>query len=311
MDRRISILSLTVALMAGCGSNDSSPGSDAASTDGASTTDALVGSSRCTSEDNKKVYVVATNLMGEESRLYRFDPSDLSYTEIGILDCPQGRVISMAVDRDGTGWTTSYDGSLNRVNLQDASCTTTGLVTDQLGIRRFGMGYATVGEVSEGGLQPEKLFITATGSWFGPPEEPYRKLAVIDTQTLQLEMVGNLEAPTPANMELTGTGDGRLFGMVLDVRDLRNIIVSVDELNPDTGATILRKVVPLDAKSGFAFAHWGGDFWLFTEADDGKARVLQFDFDGGQVVQTVDTDLGFDGTIVGAGVSTCAPIRID
>ena len=300
----LALVFLGLLCSAACGSDSN------AATEGDAALDEVDASSsapeRCTDEDNQKIFVVGTNLNGSESHLYRFDPAELTYTHIGQLSCPGSRIISMAVDRNGTGWATSYDGSLSQIDTQDASCAATGMETGQHSIGNFGMGYATVGDTEE-----EKLYITATGGWYGPPGEPYRKLAAIDTDSLLIDMVGNLEAPTPANMELTGTGDGRLFGMIVDVRDLSNLIISVDQLNPDTGATIATKIVPLDAKSGFAFAHWGGDFWLFTGAPDGKARVLQFDFDNGAVVQTVDVELGFPGTIVGAGVSTCAPIRID
>ncbi|MCA9590689.1 MAG: hypothetical protein KC657_35560, partial [Myxococcales bacterium] len=53
----------------------------------------------------------------------------------------------------------------------------------------------------------------------------------------------------------------------------------------------------------FAFAHWGGDFWLFT-APQGKSQVTRLKYDDG-TVETVKTDVGFE--VVGAGVSTCAP----
>lgn len=264
---------------------------------------------RCVGENVKKVFVVTTDLsaLPYESHLFRFDPTDVSYTHIGELSCPGSFLRTMAVDRDGLGWGSMGDGSLVRIDTETADCTASGMELEQHSISRYGMGYATLGESDS-----EKLYITATGSdWSGQANQPYRKLAAIDTNTLLIDLIGDLEAPVPANMELTGTGDGRLFGMVLDVRDLRNIIVSVDELNADTAATISSKTVPLEANSGFAFAHWGGDFWLFTEADDGKARVAQFDFETGVVEQTVDVDLGVAGSIVGAGVSTCAPIRID
>ncbi len=303
---------MSLSLVA-CGSGDGDGDDGNPGTPDASPTEPRIDgggeASRCDREDAKKVFVITTALgtAEAESNLYQFNPEDVSYTHVGKLECPGVFLRSMAVDRDGTGWGSMGDGSLVQINTETAECSASGMETRQHSISRYGMGYATVGAT-----ETEKLYITAEGSdWSGQPDSPYRKLAVINTDTLVIDLVGDLEAPVPANMELTGTGDGRLFGMVLDVRDLRNIIVSVDELNADTGATIESKVVPLEANGGFAFAHWGGDFWLFTESDEGLARVAQFDFDTGEVVQTVDTQLDIEGTIVGAGVSTCAPIIIE
>jgi hypothetical protein len=60
---------------------------------------------------------------------------------------------------------------------------------------------------------------------------------------------------------------------------------------------------------GFAFAQWGGDFWLFTAVRDPTlpAFVAQYSFDAGTVVKTLTGDVGGQSAIVGAGVSTCAP----
>jgi hypothetical protein len=53
---------------------------------------------------------------------------------------------------------------------------------------------------------------------------------------------------------------------------------------------------------GFAF--WGGNFWLFT-ASGGAAKVDTFDT-ATSTTTTVLPNIGF--TVVGAGVSTCAPV---
>jgi hypothetical protein len=259
----------------------------------------------CVGEALTKVFVLATELgtATPTSHLLRFDPETLTYTDIGVIRCEtEGSFLrSMAVDRSGTAWVSSGRGALFRVSTTDASCTATGMELEQHQIRNYGMGFATVGTSSE-----ERLFITAEGGWW-MDGLAYRRLAAIDRSDLRIDMIGDIDAPTPANMELTGTGDGRLFGMVLDVRNLRNIVVSVELLDADTGGTIERKVVPLEARGGFAFAQWGGNFWLFTEAPGGEARAAEFDWESGEVLRTVDVALDVPGTIVGAGVSTCAP----
>lgn len=260
----------------------------------------------CQDEASQKVFVLTTDLddPARESHLLRFDPESLTYTEIGRVDCGLSEyqfLRSMAVDRRGTAYASTGQGELYAIDTTTAACRATGMETGQEQVRRYGMGYATVGDTDE-----ERLYITAEGDWW-EDGVAWRRLAVIDTSTLTISTIGDIDAPTPANMELTGTGDGRLFGMVLDVRNLRNIIVTIELLDVSTGGTLERKQVPLQARSGFAFAHWGGDFWLFTEAPDGSARVARFDWETGTVEQTVDTPLEVPGTIVGAGVSTCAP----
>ena len=263
------------------------------------------GASDCLGEAITRVYLLTTDLGSteHESHLLQFDPETLAYTDLGRIDCDIGTQIlrSMAVDRDGTAWVSTSRGELYTVDTTTIACRPTGMATDQEQVRNYGMGFATIGSSSD-----EELYITAEGGWW-MDGVAYRRLGVIDRTTLTLTLLGDIDAPTPANMELTGTGDGRLFGMVLDVRNLRNIIVSVELLDASDAHTIERRVVPLTPRGGFAFAQWGGDFWLFTEAPDGSARVAQFDWDESAVVQTVDTPLTVPGTIVGAGVSTCAP----
>ncbi|RLB45520.1 MAG: hypothetical protein DRJ42_29735 [Deltaproteobacteria bacterium] len=308
------LVALSVVTGAACG--DDSPASDGGADGSAMVRDSAVGPDSaprdatvfddCTDEANKKVWILTTDLGAatRESHLLRFDPELLTYTDIGELRCElEGTNIlrSMAVDRAGTAWVSSSRGALYRVDTTTAACVATGMETGQEQVRNYGMGFATVGDTTE-----ERLFITAEGGWW-MDGLAYRRLGAIDTSTLGLSIIGDIDAPTPANMELTGTGDGRLFGMVLDVRNLRDIIVSIELLDAATGGTLERKVAPIEARSGFAFAQWGGDFWLFTEAPDESARVVQFDFDAGTVVQTVDVTLDVPGTIVGAGVSTCAP----
>lgn len=308
---------LALALALGCAEPPASPGPDGGDAGGDAPDAARVDASAprgdggpppatdCLGEALDQVFVLVTDLDGSgESHLLRFDPETASYAVVGEVRCPveTGYLTSMAVSRDGVAYATDHGGNLHAIDTDDASCRATGMETGQEGARRFGMGYATVGDSSE-----ERLYITAEGDWYRDETTPWRRLLSIDTGALTVTTIGELEAPTPANMELTGTGDSRLFGMVIDVRNIRALVVTIELLDADTGATLERKRVDLDARSGFAFAQWGGDFWLFTEAPDGSARVARFDWETGEIVDTIDTPLEVPGTIIGAGVSTCAP----
>jgi hypothetical protein len=55
---------------------------------------------------------------------------------------------------------------------------------------------------------------------------------------------------------------------------------------------------------GFAFAHWGGDYWLFT-APSGSTVVTDFVY---ATATSTDVVLNAGFKVVGAGVSTCAPL---
>jgi len=59
----------------------------------------------------------------------------------------------------------------------------------------------------------------------------------------------------------------------------------------------------------WAFAFWGGDFWIFHRANVLEhTKIYQVKRADGSMTKAMD-DSGYN--IVGAGVSTCAPISID
>ena len=60
--------------------------------------------------------------------------------------------------------------------------------------------------------------------------------------------------------------------------------------------------------TAYAFAHWGGHFWVFLQKNaETNTTVYQIDGMTG-VISTTTPATGR--TIVGAGVSTCAPVVI-
>jgi hypothetical protein len=83
----------------------------------------------------------------------------------------------------------------------------------------------------------------------------------------------------------------------------------IARVSPATGEeTEAINVTGIDGQpNAWAFAHWGGDFWLFYKSQsDPSSCVLRVKRSG--VVEEVLTDTGR--YIVGAGVSTCAPLYI-
>ena len=238
-------------------------------------------------EELKQIYAVT-----EGNELYRFAPATLAMTRIGTVSCPTSGFggatpFSMAVDRKGVGWVLFSDGHIFHVSTKDASCTATSFVPDQSGFHTFGMAFVS----DSAGSSSESLYVADYAS---------KGVARIDTGTLALKVVGNYGGKSPGAGELTGTGDARMFAF------FNKTPSSVAQLDPATSAIMAEKPVPgLTVGLGWAFAHWGGDFWLFT-APSGSSKVTQFDFASGTGKDVV-TGLGY--VIVGAGVSTCAPTK--
>jgi len=111
-------------------------------------------------------------------------------------------------------------------------------------------------------------------------------------------------SPPIPGPELTGTGAGQLFGFYTnpDPTGTGSHIVQID---PSTGVLLmdypLQVGMPNDA---WAFAYWGGVFWVFTSpAPGGQTTVTRFD----PVTRSETTATTLGATVVGAGVSTCAP----
>jgi hypothetical protein len=237
----------------------------------------------CT-ENNRQIYLVT-----KENDLYRFAPESLALTRVGRLDCASGLAtpFSMAVDRVGTAWVLFSDGHLFKVSTTDARCTPTAFEPGQQGFTRFGMAFATDGA---GG---ESLF-AADGEGEG--------LATIDTSTLSLSFVGSYQGAASTG-ELTGTGSGRLFAFFEKAPPAN--LPRIVELDRESGRITDEKgLAGTEIGAGWAFAHWGGDFWLFT-APGSRSQVDLYEYTTGET-RTVLRDLDF--VIVGAGVSTCAPV---
>lgn len=227
----------------------------------------------CTQE-TKQIYVVAT-----DKTLYRFYPDTLVFTRIGVLGCPTtAGTFSMAIDRRGTAWVEYTDGRLYAVNTTNATCTPTAFVPGQTGFTTFGMGYAKNGDTANG----ETLYVAGSG------------LAALDTKTFQLAFLGSL---TFGRTELTGL-DTSLYAFSVG----SGVVAG---LNKTTGSTeTTYRTSATDADNAFAFAQWGGDFWLFTGSDHTTVTRYSPITDVSTVV-VPDTGM----LIVGAGSSTCAPTK--
>jgi hypothetical protein len=222
-------------------------------------------------ETNKQIYVLATDYA-----LYRFYPDTLTFTRVGQVACPTGAgTFSMAIDRRGTAWVEYTDGRLFAVDTTTGACRTTGFRPGQSGFETFGMGYA----LNDDGTG-ETLYLSGAG------------LGALDTKTFDIAFKGSL---TYGRTELTGL-DKQLFAFSVG----SGVIAGLDK---GTGATkVTYRTSAVNDRAAFAFAQWGGDFWVFT--GDTHSIVTQYSpTDDTSKVVVQDTGM----LIVGAGSSTCAP----
>ena len=101
---------------------------------------------------------------------------------------------------------------------------------------------------------------------------------------------------------MSGTGDGRLYGAF---EGSPYVVSEIDKSNAKIKSQAPQTQVQYPpGGSNFAFAFWGGTFWLFVGPGT-KTDVFNYDPAGGSTtLKTTVTQV-----IVGAGVSTCAPIE--
>ncbi len=247
------------------------------------------GGSAC-SVESQFVYV-----LDSDAKLYKFDPPALTFTAIGTLNCPAGFLdtpFSMAVDRNANAWVVYTNGALFKVDTKTAACSATGFQPGQAGFVTFGMGFSTEGA----GSSKDTLFVSDSdmgGTTKG--------LATIDTQSLVLTPIGMYDQMN-ARAELTGTGDGKLYGAF---EGSPYVVAQIDK----SQAKILSQAPQNQVQyppggSNFAFAFWGGSFWLFVGPGT-STDVFQYDPQAGTTIKKKSEAFA----IVGAGVSTCAPIK--
>ena len=249
-------------------------------------------------------------LVDQQYRLLSFNPRDgkNEITLIGNLSCPAGSSFdggtatpfSMSVDREARAWVLYNSGEIFWVSTKDASCKPSGFMPAQKGFETFGMGFVS----DSAGSESETLFITG-GNHLSPGKG---NLGSIDPMTLQVTPHGTLPT-TEYGPELTGNGKGELWAYFPGMTT-----TFAAQLDKSTAQPVVQWPMPplSGSVSAWAFAHWGGRFYLFVTVLDSmtgmnNSQVFLFTPDDGNVT-TILSNLPY--TIVGAGVSTCAPVII-
>jgi hypothetical protein len=248
-------------------------------------------------------------VIGESGTLYSFNPATASFAPIGPIACHDPETpFSMAVDRQGVAYVVYESGNLYKVSTRTAECTPTAYVPGPE-MPTFGMGFvANQGDAGDG----ETLYVSLDSN---TNMIVNGTLGTIDTSTFTLNTIAGYDPPV-YEAELTGTGGGQLFAFQPGgFEGAPTLPAYVYEIDPATakvkGGDFLSGV---KAGSGWAFGFWGGDFYLFTGTGPQYGGTAMNPLFGTVVTQfnpstkaltrfaSLDTD-----TVVGAGVSTCAP----
>jgi len=230
--------------------------------------------------------------LDEGGTLSQFDPSALTFTDVGRIDCPSrgGTPNSMAVDQSAVAWVNYTSGELFKVDTTNARCEPTGFVVDQHDMHVFGMG-----SVFDPKTGVDTLYIA--GALELLPRAPSR-LATISFPDLVVHPIGSITAGFP---ELSGTGDATLWGFIPAIASTSEQTELV-RIDPRSGATLETYTYSgLEQMGAWAMKYWGGSFWVFL-----GTAVYEIDRENPDKIRTALRDTGR--SIVGAGVSSCAPL---
>jgi len=280
------LVSIHVAILVGCAPAARPPGGGGDD----DTTDGNGGNSDC-ADGTESIYVI--DQFG--GTISRFDPQTTTFTDLGAPQCPTmpgATPFSMSVDRGAVAWVLYSSGELFRVALPGLACAAT-TWTSPNSLKVFGMGFST----DDPGGSAETLWI---GGGLTQTQSSYT-LAKVDPAT----MVATPVATEPQLPEMTGTGNAELWGFFPDATMPR-----VVKLDKTTGAIATSFPQPTLAgtMTGYAFAHWGGDYWVFLlKNGESATTIYQVSGSTGAITSTTPTA---GRTIVGAGVSTCAPVVV-
>ena len=279
-------LSIVLLIFAGCGVPTTREGDKGS--DPYSESDSEFDTDTATSPDCPET-VQQIYLLDSSANLYRFHPPSKELQQVATIDCDVGPLASpysMAISRDGTAYILYK--ALGCVGIYPVSITTgvcgekTDFACGTDGFRSFGMGFVTLTSTST----LEDLYIGNAS-----------QLAILDPEDWEVDIMGALKG----NPEFTGNARGELWGFFTTTNPPQ-----VARLDKNTGRLLDTWKLPSLSSypSAWAFAFWGGSFYIFYAALMATSTNVYRVEDG--VIEPYMIDTGK--RIVGAGVSTCAPV---
>jgi hypothetical protein len=271
------------------------------------------GSQDCASGIGQFIYVIS-----DSNDLYTFDPrqfpNNSAFSLVGHVPCvpkvATSNVNSMAIDRHGLAWVNYDDGEIFTLTTSNPLvCMPTAFQQSASPFSPvLGMGFSSDGP----GSNTETLFVSDNGGPGGvcllPTPGPGCMGLGVGTIELSTMTLSRLQPGTYTgvnagyNAELTGTGAGDLFGFFTTNPGGLAKISKADGSTPNTMA-----LPTVNASTGgYAFSFWGGDFYFYTSSTTPTTLVTHLQTST-MTLTPAPTPLLY--TIVGAGVSTCAPTQ--
>jgi hypothetical protein len=260
------------------------------------------------SDNAKLVYTIDKNGTFASFHPNQTDLGQSTFANITTLSCPTksgGTPYSMSVDRAGIAWIlyvtvvpligTYLSAELFKVDTKDGSCTATGYQPAQQGMEEFGLGFVS----DAAGSAAETLFISGGAGPNAAGGFGATNLGTLDTATLTVSKGASIQG----RGELAGTGLGTLWAFFPDATGTS--MPRISQLDKSTAAEshTLQLSKLAGSPQAWAFAYWGGDNWVFLRRLAEPATTVYRVQPDGTVTSLATTDR----TIVGAGVSTCAP----
>jgi hypothetical protein len=251
-------------------------------------------------------------LVDENNHFFRYNPAlpkGQRYMDLGALNCPStgqcpnglggmapATPFSMGVDRNAIAWVLYCDGSLFHVDINNnIACTGTSFAKNQAGFEVFGMGFSADAPMS----MAETLFIS--GGAYTMIDMGSAQFGKIAFPAMTVSSVGTVATGWP---ELTGTGDAELWGFFPSDMGMPRVA----KLNKASGTDATTYNVPtiVGMPQAWAFGFWCDGFYIFLKRATDPSTIVTHVKRADGSVDTFDDTPGH--TIVGAGVSTCAPI---
>jgi len=275
------------------------------------------------SDASKLIYVVDVN-----NKLAQFNPSTKTFNDLGTLSCPTPPPVnnnayqpfSMGVDRNAQAYVlyASQDSNngnvlgskLFKVDTTQAGLPCTATTFSDASMLVFGMGFSTT---TAGGDTDELFIAGGTSVATGSSQENLHKL---DVTSYALSGTGKVTG----SPELTGNANAELWGFFPDESSTGGQGARIEKIDKTSGTAASTAMLTDTGFSGqplkWAFGFYGGDYWVFLEKDPSSdilgtnpethTTVYEVSPTGQLMSKTAATGR----EIVGAGVSTCAPVVI-
>ena len=255
----------------------------------------------CTA-DSIYLVVASPTARGNPYSLEAFHPATASTTTLGQLVCSpnpgvDGVINALAVDRSGTLYVASDQLWVSRIDASGDGFVCEPSIAKEDFIFAYGISFV-------GGLAEEEQLFVISDLLAAPSSS--NPLGILDLDSGAVRYV-NDGGTTGVFSGLTGTGDGRLFGMGYPPQ-------SIDQINPTTGSIAQSFRLPPALSQSLVMvsaplAFWAGDFyafpWVFPDGGPGYSSIVRFHPADG----TAEAVASADGVVVGAAVSTCAPLH--